>query len=172
MSIISNKDIKELVSKMDTYEKANYEYSLEWKRIAYKYLNTNNEKAFEEAIRWIGVTGSVKRTISETNLPDFANYIFESRREIYNGTFKLETLKKYSNKAPRSYASKICHILNPKQYPIIYDSKVREALEIKDNIKAFLAKMNDTKLRLGLSRKHLYRYDSAEWAKNKNKVSE
>ncbi len=121
-------------------QKASYEYSLVWKRISSdlfkEAIQQNSVKAFKKAVRWCGGAGNVSRSVSSDDFDSFASYLWGNKGNIKNGVFSLSDVKRFGGKTPVSWTSKICHIISPSKYPVIYDSKVREALEIR-SINAF-----------------------------------
>ena len=121
-------------------QRASYEYSLVWKKISSdlfkEAIQQNSMDTFKKAVRWCGGAGNVSRSVSAVDFDSFVSYLWGNKGNIKRGTFSLNDVKRFGGKAPVSWTSKICHIIRPSKYPVIYDSKVREALEIR-NINVF-----------------------------------
>ena len=131
MTITEILDSGSIYKKLTRIQKANYEYSLSWKENGYNLLkDAKDEKEFSEAVLWCGITGNVSRTVAKRSFKEFSNYLFNKRQEILEGNYSLLKVKEFDNKKPISYISKVCHILNPHGYPLIYDSYVRDAVNI------------------------------------------
>ena len=153
------------IKKLTHIQKANYEHSLSWKENGYKLLKAaKDEKEFSEAVLWCGITGNVSRTVIKRSFKEFSNYLFNKRQEILEGKYSLLIVKEFDNKKPISYISKVCHILNPHGYPLIFDSYVRDAVNITtleefNKLIVILREEVNTK-----TREEIYKIDSALWA--------
>lgn len=143
-------------------------------------------QAFMVAVsEMVGNRGSVARTVPKENLESFAETIFENYPKIKEGKILKEDVfdifsVKYDNskdknpvkdneskgKNPLSYITKICHIINPKGCPLIWDSKVREALKIKSKTqyKEVLINARNTVSEGNYSDEEIYDIESAIWA--------
>lgn len=125
------------------------ENNLLQKRLFRDYLlraiSADNEELFKKVVEFIGTQWGVRRTISntptpseeekeiseiESNFDKFAKHLWDNKGKILNGTFVVNALSLNAN----SYESKICFLLNPCFYKIIYDSHNRKAIGNKDCI--------------------------------------
>ena len=151
--------------KLTRIQKANYEHSLSWKENGYNLLKAaKDEKEFSEAVLWCGITGNVSRTVAKRSFKEFSNYLFNKRQEILEGKYSLLKVKEFDNKKPISYISKVCHILNPYGYPLIYDSYVRAAVNIT-TLEEFNKLIVNLKEEVNTkTREEIYKIDSALWA--------
>lgn len=148
--------------------------ALHWKTESRKLIikYEKDEKAFEEILHSVVGKGGggVLRNISKERFPKFSKYILDNLSSIKKGTFDIFKVKKFPDKQPISFASKICHILNPKAYPLIYDSRVKRALKIGSGKKAE-EKWNDelSEIKRKLTGKEsvedLYKLDFDYWIK-------
>lgn len=148
--------------------------ALHWKTESRKLMikYEKDEKAFEEILHSVVGKGGggVLRNISKDYFSKFSKYILDNLASIKNGTFDIFKVKKFPDKQPVSFASKICHILNPKAYPVIYDSRVRTALKIgssKNTEKKWNEKVSEIKSSLTgkESVEDLYNKDFDYWIK-------
>ena len=78
--------------------------------------------------------GAVKTemlNVSTNELDEFCNNLWKNREKIQKGTYKWNN----SEYNAYSYESKICFLINPEYYKLIYDGNVRKALNkaTKDN---------------------------------------
>ena len=158
-----NKIVEELTGNI----KADYEHAISWKKNSKQLFEDsfNDEDLFKKAVLWCGVNGNVTRTVKTEKRSDFYDYVWENRFSIRDGNFDLTQVKDFGVR-PISWMSKMCHIINPRKYPIIYDEKVRNNLGFKD-IKAFMAKMDEIKHDFpNKSDDFYYELDAAIWASN------
>lgn len=129
---------------METLELELYrENNLFQKRLFRDYLlraiSAGNEELFKKVVEFIGTQWGVRRTISnkkisseeekeiseiESNFDKFAKHLWDNKEKILNGTFVINALSLNAN----SYESKICFLLNPCFYKIIFDSHNRKAI--------------------------------------------
>ena len=151
--------------KLDKIKHTNSKYSLYWKLLSYKLLTKAKDKTeFCEAVLWCGKAGNVIRSVNKKSQSAFCEYVFTEKNEILKGTFDIFNCKSFNNKSPKSFVSKICHIMNPRMYPLIYDENVRKSLKIKKD-KEFKEKEEEYKKKVRFwSRKRIYRLDSKMWA--------
>ena len=150
-------------------KKANIEHAISWKKQSHDLLSSaKNKKDFKAAVLWCGSNGNVIRSIDTEEQENFSNYVYSIKEKVLNGTFDLRDIeKKFKNKTPRSWISKICHILNPQMYPIIYDTNVCKKLKV-NNINQFWDKLiNKRKTSKGKSDEEIYRKEAEIWAPNK-----
>lgn len=135
-------------SGMENFEIELYrENNLFQKRLFRDYLlraiSAGNEELFKKVVEFIGTQWGVRRTISnkkisseeekeiseiESNFDKFAKHLWDNKEKILNGTFVINALSLNAN----SYESKICFLLNPCFYKIIFDSHNRKAIGNKD----------------------------------------
>ena len=172
---------------LDVIQKANAELSLAWKKQSYDLIvcalkNMNKAQAEKDLIRaiiWCGEKGHAfyrhsKKTDSCAivikdwllGLKDYNKVVFKEEVEF----FVLKGIRYYS------WISKICHILNPFDNPLCYDSRTRTYLKISGNytkqllddwfegIDAF-KELNKDSLKQ-LDREGKYMEDSKIWAFN------
>ncbi len=112
-------------------EHANINHAVSWKENSYYLLMFAKDlKSFADAVKWCGVGGGVTRTVRTDDFMDFVRYVFENKANILSGTFDLRNITYCSRVKPVSWISKICHILNPQKYPLIFDEFVKKHLEV------------------------------------------
>lgn len=139
--------------------------SLKWKQRSYDAIvsSAGNKEKFVEAVLECGKGGHVLRTVSEPERDAFGAWVFDQYDMILAGKLRLSDIPRFGGRAPRSWVSKICHILNPWDYPIIFDSIVRERLGLTERSwQSVMEKMR--KKKDSVSRQELYEYDSKLWA--------
>lgn len=113
------------------------ETALHWKSgsryLLYKYMN--DKCTFEKILNSVVGKGGggVLRNVKKEYFSQFSEYVQKNFRRIEKGEFDIFSVETFPDKQPISFISKICHIINPRNYPIIYDSYVKRALGIKDN---------------------------------------
>lgn len=133
---------------MENFEIELYrENNLFQKRLFRDYLlraiSAGNEELFKKVVEFIGTQWGVRRTISnkkisseeekeiseiESNFDKFVKHLWNNKEKIFDGTFTVNELSLNAN----SYESKICFLLNPCFYKIIFDSHNRKAIGNKD----------------------------------------
>ncbi len=178
-----------IIKDNDEYKKIKKMISITWKEDSYKMLDSafkaykkaktgSKEKedaknAFTLAVtKMIGGYGSVARTVSSKIL--FVELVLNNYENIKNGIIGLHEDDEFSifnikntlnqSKEPLSYITKICHIINPNGCPLIWDSKICDALDIKnkETYKSYLEKMHIfVKI---YNREDIYNIDSEIWA--------
>ena len=125
------------------------------KNLFRKYLidaiTCDDKKGFKDVVQFIGIQWGVIRTVlsddtancNECNqnpteeenqqeseviknmtFSDFVNNLWENKKKIHSGEYTDWTKKGH----PHSYESKICFLINPKHYKIIFDSQNRKSL--------------------------------------------
>ena len=163
-------NIDEITNTRDKYnqlskiQQANCDYSISWKQNAAKVLYTKDKEEFYSAVWWIGVTGNVSRTVPNTQFETFAKFMFDNRDKISSGELKITDIELQIDKKPISWISKICHIMNPHKYPLIYDENIRSALGIKDAIQ-FVETTEDFRNKITHKKiDDIYKMDSIIWA--------
>ena len=82
-------------------------------------IRKNNMNAFKECVEQIGKDWHVARTVETVFRSKFIDYMWRNKGKILSGTYKWHK-SKYN---AYSYESKICFLINPLHYKIIYDSK-------------------------------------------------
>lgn len=134
------------------------------------------KQAFMVAVsEMVGNRGSVARTVPKENLEVFADTILKNYPKIKDGKilqedvfdiFSVKYKEGNQDKNPLSYITKICHIINPKGCPLIWDSKVRDALKIKSKTqyKEVLINARNTVSEGNYSDEEIYDIESAIWA--------
>ena len=139
----------------------------------------NNAKAaFSLAIEeMIGGYGSVARTIT-INKEEFLNTILDNYPNIKKGIIGLKNDDEFNifqlhenlnlEKDPLSYITKICHIVNPKKCPLIWDIQIRDAFNLRNsaNGKTVYKKYIETACKLVNKYKseEVYSLESTIWA--------
>lgn len=90
---------------------------------------------FMEIVELVGNDWSVSRTVPLANREAFMRHLWENRGSIECGTYKWSESTFVSTRSDDvkihaySYESKICFLVNPKAYKLIYDSRNREAMQ-------------------------------------------
>ena len=144
--------------------------SVSWKVHAHTMLK--EAKADKEAFctvleNMVGKIGSVLRSVNINERQKFFSYIFENYGDICKGDFDIFGVKETLglSKDPLSFTSKICHIVSPQHYPLIWDSKVRKQLNIGDSRKKFKKELEQAKENTkGFSDEQIYGRESEIWA--------
>lgn len=88
-------------------------------------IEKNDYESFKDCILNLGTEWHVIRTVKKVKREDFYKNLWDNRKNIQNGTYNWWT------GAP-SYKSKVCFLINPQYYKLIYDSKNRDALHKKN----------------------------------------
>lgn len=107
------------------------EFNISAKNIYRKWLmeaiEKNEYESFRDCILNLGTEWNVIRTVEKENQKDFCKNLWNNRKNIQNGTYNWaeSPYKAYS------YESKVCFLINPQYYKLIYDSKNRDALHKK-----------------------------------------
>ena len=159
----------------DYYKSVALHWKTESRKLMLKY--EKDEKAFEIILHSVVGKGGggVLRNISKDYFSKFSKYILDNLASIKNGTFDIFKVETFPDKQPVSFASKICHILNPKAYPVIYDSRVRTAFKIgsgKNTEKKWDEKISEIKSTLTgkESVEDLYNKDFDCWIEGSNNI--
>lgn len=107
------------------------EFNISVKIIYRKWLmeaiEKNEYESFKDCVLNLGTEWHVIRTVKKENQKDFCKNLWNNRKNIQNGTYNWWT------GAP-SYKSKVCFLINPQYYKLIYDSKNRDAIN-EENFK-------------------------------------
>lgn len=160
------------MSAMNDVEKSVKDYNTEtataWKIESAKLIDQykDNKKDFEKILHDVVGRGSgVLRNIKTEDFPNFAEYVRKNLSKIEAGNFDIFSAEEFSGKKPTSFISKICHIVNPKAYPLIWDTNVRKALKIGESKKKWDEKISELqKQQKGKKTAELYEYDSKLWS--------
>lgn len=88
-------------------------------------IRKNNKNAFKECVEQIGKDWHVIRSVETVFRSKFIDYMWRNKGKILSGTYKWHK-SKYN---AYSYESKICFLINPLHYKLIYDSNNAEALK-------------------------------------------
>lgn len=101
------------------------EFNISAKIIYRKWLmdaiEKNDYKSFRDCVLNLGIEWHVIRTVKKVKREDFCKNLWDNRKKIQNGTYNWWT------GAP-SYESKVCFLINPQYYKLIYDSNNQSAL--------------------------------------------
>ncbi|AEB14871.1 hypothetical protein [Treponema succinifaciens] len=101
------------------------EFNISAKIIYRKWLmdaiEKNEYESFKDCVLNLGIEWHVIRTVKKVKREDFYKNLWDNRKNIQNGTYNWWT------GAP-SYKSKVCFLINPQYYKLIYDSKNRDAI--------------------------------------------
>lgn len=90
-------------------------------------IEKNEYESFKDCVLNLGIEWHVIRTVKKVKREDFYKNLWDNRKNIQNGTYNWWT------GAP-SYKSKVCFLINPQYYKLIYDSKNRDAIN-EENFK-------------------------------------
>lgn len=71
---------------------------------------------------------------------------FDNLKNRMNGQLDIFVTPKYGTKTPYSFVSKTCHIINHRDYPVIYDSHTKQCFGITPYMK------KDKKRKFGMLR--------------------
>lgn len=87
-------------------------------------IEKNEYESFRDCVLNLGTEWHVIRTVEKDNQKDFCKNLWDNRKNIQNGTYNWaeSPYKAYS------YESKVCFLINPQYYKLIYDSKNRDAI--------------------------------------------
>lgn len=152
---------------MNPIERANIEHAVSWKENSYNLLNeANDEASFMDAVKWCGTNGNVARTVRKDSVKPFSDYIFSHRKDIKTGCFDLRTIESFDGVKPISWVSKICHILNPQQYPLIYDEFVRKHFSINTIEEFWNLLLNEREKYQDKKNRQIYRGEASIWAES------
>lgn len=101
------------------------EFNISAKIIYRKWLmdaiEKNEYESFKDCVLNLGIEWHVIRTVKKVKREDFYKNLWDNRKNIQNGTYNWWT------GAP-SYKTKVCFLINPQYYKLIYDSKNRDAI--------------------------------------------
>lgn len=121
------------------YESLDEEFNIETKKMYHrwfnKYIEDGKKDAFKNAVIAMGKTYNVLRTLpkqEENELNDIRENFFEdiwnNIPEIKNGNYDWAKKIKEAEQNFYSYLSKVCYLISPEKYKIIYDSNNKKRL--------------------------------------------
>ena len=126
-------------------EELNITQKIIFKNWLLKAIKTNDFKNFTKAVEIIGKEWHVSRTLKKSELKEtkyrvFSKALWKNKDKIMNGDFKWNDSKNLNGFKAYSYASKICFLINPNSYEIIYDSQNTAELKRLNKEKPFTDK--------------------------------
>lgn len=105
------------------------EFNISAKIIYRKWLmdaiEKNEYESFKDCVLNLGIEWHVIRTVKKVKREDFCKNLWNNRKNIQNGTYSGWAESHYD---AYSYESKVCFLINPQYYKLIYDSNNKEAL--------------------------------------------
>ena len=108
------------------------EFNLTAKDIFSRWLKTaiddDDFESFKDCVVSIGTEWHVARTVESDLKDEFIRHLWDMRKAILDGTYTGWTESDYD---AYSYESKVCFLMNPCHYKLIYDSNNRTALKSK-----------------------------------------
>ncbi len=87
-------------------------------------LKQKEDSLFKEIVKFIGREWSVLRTVEKGKIDKFCKDLWDKKDEIKEGKYEWNKSKYKAY----SYESKICFLIKPESYKLIYDGNVRKAL--------------------------------------------
>ena len=113
------------------YKSLYEEFNIETKKMYHKWFKIyieKDEESFKNAVIAMGNTYGVLRTLpkEETKREAFFKDIWDNREEIKSG--KYDWTKEIEGRHFWSYLSKVCYLISPEKYKIIYDSNNKTSL--------------------------------------------
>ena len=107
------------------------EFNIETKKMYHKWFNKYIEggvkEAFKNAVIAMGNTYGVLRTLPKINREAFFNDIWANREEIKSGNY--DWTQEIEGRHFWSYLSKVCYLIKPEKYKIIYDTNNEKRLK-------------------------------------------
>ncbi len=88
-------------------------------------IEHDDYKSFRDCVLNLGTEWHVIRTVEKDNQDDFCKNLWDNRKKIQNGTYSGWAESPYD---AYSYESKVCFLINPQYYKLIYDSNNQSAL--------------------------------------------
>ncbi len=146
-----------------------------------KSLEENNMNLFYNLVEHIGKAWHVSRTVAVEEKDGFVESLWNHRAEIQSGKYEWNK----SEYEAYSYESKICFLINPVHYKLIYDFQARKALKaaypdrknavfVKDNWQTLVEEYYSQKLKFFPKDtqediKRIFAEDFEQWFNNENK---
>lgn len=147
-------------------QQADVNLSMNWKHTCRKLFDSAKSlQDFSDAARWCGKAANVLRSIPKAQFHAFAKWLYDHLEDIKNGTFVYDVRISILGVStyPKSFIAKICHIINPHAYPLIWDSHVVEHFN-KQNIPWSQAVATAKAKFQNAPDDDIYSYDSILWA--------
>lgn len=113
------------MSSEDFKRKFNISVKITYRKWLMEAIEKNEYESFKDCVLNLGTEWNVIRTVEKENQKDFCKNLWDNRKNIQNGTYNGWT-------GEPSYKSKVCFLINPQYYKLIYDSKNRDALHEKN----------------------------------------
>ena len=92
-------------------------------------IENDDYESFKDCILNLGTQWNVRRNLRKAKPDNFYKNLWDNRKNIQNGTYSGWTESHYD---AYSYKSKVCFLINPQYYKLIYDSRNRDALNKKN----------------------------------------
>jgi hypothetical protein len=108
------------------YEEFNIETKKMYHKWFNKYIKDEDEESFKNAVIAMGNTYGVLRTLPRINREAFFKDIWDNREKIKSGEY--DWTKKIEGRHFWSYLSKVCYLISPEKYKIIYDNNNKTSL--------------------------------------------
>ena len=109
------------------YTSLDEEFNIETKKMYHKwfnkYIEDGDKEAFKNAVIAMGNTYHVLRTLPKKYREKFFEDIWKNKEEIKEGNYAW-----WSRQYFYSYFSKVCYLISPEKYKIIYDSNNKTTL--------------------------------------------
>ncbi len=106
-------------------EEANVAAKHRFRAALLKAIAKNDREAFKACVEQIGKNWGVCRNVETENKAGFGEDLWNNRAAILSGAYTGWENSPYS---AYSYESKVCFLLNPLHYKLIYDSQTQTAL--------------------------------------------
>lgn len=153
---------------MFTLIDADREHSISWKKNSRELLmGATDLPSFKRAVKWCGAVGNVTRTVSKEYFNAFAEYLYSNVGRILAGQFDLREVPEFGGKVPTSWVSKVCHIMNPYDYPIIYDEFLRRQFDVSNVDEFWDVILHERPISKHTRYDKIWYKDSDIWAKQK-----
>ena len=113
------------------------ELNIEQKRLFHRWLKKairqKDKDLFESIVETVGKEWHVFRNVKSGDFPKFANNLWKHIGDIKKGSY----LWCDSQYQAYSYESKICFLINPSGYKLIYDDNIKTILMAEKKLKKF-----------------------------------
>lgn len=143
--------------------------SLNWKHQSRQLLfDAKTEQEFVGAAIWCGKEAHALRGIPQSVQQSVTKWLWANKDAILSGTFVLtpSASEELSVKSwPKSWISKICHIMNPHAYPLIHDSQIMKSLSCSTFAKWQAELVNYRSQVASMTDDDIYEMESTLWAK-------